>query len=106
MQLSHQQFGLPLHVYSSKCPMILYLNLIELPFLEKLSSGYLVGSSNFLLMNYPKIAPDCLINLDTGEIDISMKDYKSLLKLSDFDKTFYAQLCKVNDYIGNRYQAK
>ena len=58
-------------------------------------SGYLLGTTNFLLMNYPKISPDCLVNLDTGKIDILGKADKEMLKYSEYDKEFYATVCKV-----------
>lgn len=68
-----KQFGLPLQVYAShpdgcepRVPGVVFHPLFALPEVDKLDSekGFLLGTTNQLFLNFPKIKADLVVDLD------------------------------------------
>lgn len=92
--LHFKEYGLPLKLFNNRC---LFLPLSTLDDLDILSEckGFLVGCTNRLLMQYPKIKLDCIINLDDTTIDYQQTDLSKVCKpLSSTEKSFISSLVK------------
>lgn len=65
---SLQEYGLPLQIFNSETQLIPLLTLEGIDILDK-CKGFLVGTTNPLLLNFPKAKADIVINLDNEKVD-------------------------------------
>lgn len=63
-----KEYGFPLQLFNSETQFIPLLSLQDVDILERLK-GFLVGTTNPLLLNFPKAKADIVINLDNEKIE-------------------------------------
>ncbi len=83
---------MPLHLFHSNCRVIPLFTLNELDVLTKIK-GYFLGSTNQLLLQFPKSEPDCVINLDSRTFNVNNGMEKEL-KLTKYEKAFIKNLTR------------
>jgi len=90
------QFGFPLKLLNHKeFPFIPLLTLNELPLLEEVKY-FFIGTTNQLLLHYPKATPDAIINLDSQKIDfMNEKKLKLTRAHTHYERKLVSALLKV-----------
>ena len=93
--LSHfKDYGLPLKLFNSRCVLLPLSTLDDLDLLSE-CKGFLVGCTNQLLMQYPKIKLDWVLNLDDGTTEYRKTDLWKIAKaITSTEKHFINSLVK------------
>jgi hypothetical protein len=69
LQFEHNSRGLPLKIFHAKCRVQPYMSIYQLHLLAKLE-GFLVGTSNMMLIKTTQVKLDAVVNLDTGSMHL------------------------------------
>ncbi|CDW75236.1 UNKNOWN [Stylonychia lemnae] len=92
-QRSLKAYGMPFQLYNESCPFVPLMTLYEIDNFEKWS-GYLVGSTNQLFLNFPKSKADIVINLDLEKIEFPQEktNKNSIIKISQSHTSYEKKL--------------
>ena len=93
--ISHYDlYGLPLKIFNNRCLFLPLSTLNDLDLLTKWK-GFLIGCTNKLLMQYPSIKLDWVINLDDNEFEFRQTELCKLVKTpTTMEKNFISSLIK------------
>lgn len=104
---SEEMYGLPLHIFNNKTYLIPLFTLNDLDLLNELN-GYLIGTTNMLILQLPHIKSDCIVNIDNLSISVENKKLESALKTTTYEQHFVKKLLKSidNNIIGTTRSPK
>ena len=86
---SINKLGLPLKVFNTEFKVFPLFTLFDFNMLEGLK-GFLIGTTNQMILNHTKIKFDIAINLDSHKIMISNEIPEKLLKITKNEKNVYS----------------
>jgi hypothetical protein len=86
---SINKLGLPLKVFNSEVKVFPLFTLFDFNMLDGLK-GFLIGTTNQMILNHTKIKFDIAINLDTQKIMISNEIPEKILKITKNEKNLYS----------------
>jgi hypothetical protein len=90
---SERAMGLPLQLFSENCPLCPTFVLQLMSILEK--KGYLVGSTNLMIVKHPVTTPHVLINLETQRVEINLPtDLAKATKLTSKERNMMKSITK------------
>ena len=90
-----EKFGLPLKCFTNKSKFYSLLSLYDIEAIEQCKS-FLVGTTNQIFLNYPKLKFDCVVNIDEGKIYYvdEKKINHAVFKNSKIEKAMYKYISK------------
>lgn len=94
---SEEMYGLPFQLFNHNSHLQPLSTLSEAKALDK-AKGYLIGTTNILLLHSPEIKPDAYINVDSKAFELKSKHLRHLFKPSACESAFTRQL--VNSVAG------
>jgi hypothetical protein len=83
--------GLPLRVFNKEYKIFPLFTLFDFHMIEGLK-GFIIGTTNQMVVNHNKLKNDVIVNLDTGKILIASEIPEKLLKLSKEEKIVYNRI--------------
>jgi hypothetical protein len=83
--------GLPLRVFNTEYKIFPLFTLFDFHMTEGLK-GFIIGTTNQMVVGHNKLKNDVIINLDTGKILISNDIPEKLLKMSKEEKNVYNKI--------------
>ena len=82
---SLEAYGLPLKVFHKRCLFLPLATLYDLDELEK-ARGFLIGTTNILIPQYPKFKADVVLNLDTEKMEFLNERLGKIVKVHSQDE--------------------
>jgi hypothetical protein len=83
--------GLPLRVFNKEYKVFPLFTLFDFHMIENLK-GFVIGTTNQMVVNHNKLKNDVIVNLDTGKILIATEIPEKLLKMSKEEKNVYNKI--------------
>ncbi|EER15397.1 hypothetical protein Pmar_PMAR018749 [Perkinsus marinus ATCC 50983] len=81
-----ERYGLPLSIFNKRCPVYTYVSLELMDYLYQ-CRGFLIGTSNSLLLSHRSLQADLIVDMDKSTVVISTKKAgKELNKMLRLDK--------------------
>jgi hypothetical protein len=83
--------GLPLRVFNKDYKVFPLFTLFDFHMIENLK-GFIIGTTNQMVVNHNKLKNDVIVNLDTGKILIATEIPEKVLKMSKEEKSVYNRI--------------